>query len=305
MKNIIITGSSGFVGSNFVKNFTNIYNLYCPKRDDLKELFRNNQKFDGIIHLAGKAHDLKSNSLDDVYFKINTEITVQLFDKFIESDCEFFIFFSSVKASADKVDTVLTEEDIAKPQTPYGRSKLLAERHILNKIDKLDLIGLNKRIYILRPCMIHGPNNKGNLNLLYKIVKKGIPWPLGNFNNRRSFCSIDNLNFIVKEIVNNRNIKSGIYNISDDETISTNDLIKLISFSLNKKNLILNIYPKFIKLISVIGDVINLPLNSVRLKKLTESYVVSNKKIKNAIGVNNMPFKTRESLIKTINSFNN
>ena len=152
--------------------------------------------------------------------------------------------------------------------------------------------------------MIHGPNNKGNLNLLYKIVKKGIPWPLGNFNNQRSFCSIDNLNFIVKEIVNNRNIKSGIYNISDDETISTNDLIKLISFSLNKKNLILNIYPKFIKLIAVIGDVINLPLNSERLKKLTESYVVSNKKIKNAIGVNNMPIKSKEGLIKTINSFN-
>ena len=74
MKNVIITGSSGFVGSNFVKYFTNNYNLYCPKRDDLKELFENNQKFDGIIHLAGKAHDLKSNSLDDVYFKINTEI---------------------------------------------------------------------------------------------------------------------------------------------------------------------------------------------------------------------------------------
>ena len=87
--------------------------------------------------------------------------------------------------------------------------------------------------------MIHGPNNKGNLNLLYKIVKRGMPWPLGNFKNQRSFCSIDNLSFIIKELIKNNNVKSGIYNVSDDETISTNELINLISSVLNKKNFIL------------------------------------------------------------------
>jgi nucleoside-diphosphate-sugar epimerase len=305
MKKIIITGSSGFVGSNLVKDFTNSYDLYCPKRDNLKVLFENNQKFDGIIHLAGKAHYLKSNSSDDIYYKINTQLTIQIFDKFIESDCKFFIFFSSVKACADSVEELLDENDVPNPKTPYGRSKLLAENYILNKIDELKISKLNKRIYIMRPCMIHGPNNKGNLNLLYKIVKRGMPWPLGNFKNQRSFCSIDNLSFIIKELIKNNNVKSGIYNVSDDETISTNELINLISSVLNKKNFILNIPRIFIKLLASIGDVIKFSLNSERLKKLTESYIVSNKKIKNAIGVKKMPLSAEEGLIKTINSFNN
>ena len=70
-----------------------------------------------------------------------------------------------------------------KPSNYFGQSKLLAEEYILSKE-----IPNDKHVYILRPCMIHGPGNKGNLNLLYKIVSKNIPWPLGAFENKRSFC---------------------------------------------------------------------------------------------------------------------
>lgn len=59
----------------------------------------------------------------------------------------------------------------------------------------------DKRVYILRPCMIHGPGNKGNLNLLYNVVRKGIPWPLGDFENKRSFTSIDNLCYVVEGLL--------------------------------------------------------------------------------------------------------
>ncbi|MBV5342376.1 nucleoside-diphosphate-sugar epimerase, partial [bacterium] len=90
-------------------------------------------------------------------------------------------------------------------------------------------------LYILRPCMIHGPGNKGNLNLLYNVVKRGIPYPLGAFENRRSFCSIDNLSFVINGLIENQ-VASGIYNVCDDETVSTNELIELISISLGKKS---------------------------------------------------------------------
>jgi nucleoside-diphosphate-sugar epimerase len=93
--------------------------------------------------------------------------------------------------------------------------------------------------------MIHGPGNKGNLNLLYKIVFKGLPWPLGAFENKRSFCSIDNLCFIINELIDNNKIPSGIYNVADDEAISTNELISLIAERQGKKSYILKI-PKFI-----------------------------------------------------------
>ena len=151
--------------------------------------------------------------------------------------------------------------------------------------------------------MIHGPGNKGNLNLLYKMVSNGFPWPLGAFDNMRSFCSIDNLCFIINELIQNENIPSGIYNVADDEPLSTNDLIKLISSSQSKKYKIWKVPVSLIKLFSKLGDLFKLPLNSERLSKLTETYIVSNAKIKTAIN-KPLPFTVKEGLMKTLNSFN-
>ena len=131
--------------------------------------------------------------------------------------------------------------------------------------------------------MIYGPGNKGNLNLLFNIVSKGLPWPLGCFNNKRSFCSVNNLIFIIDQIIKMRAIPSGVYNICDDDTLSTNEIVELMYKSKNKKPLILKVPISIVKMLAKIGDFINLPLNTERLNKLTSSYVVSNKKILNVI----------------------
>lgn len=156
-----------------------------------------------------------------------------------------------------------------------------------------------KKVYILRPCMIHGPGNKGNLNLLYKLVKKGIPWLLGSFENKRSFCSIANVQFVIQQLIE-KDIKPGVYNMADDEAISTNQLIQLISASQNKKARIWNISPKVIRVLARVGDYLHLPLNSERLKKLTESYVVSNSKLKKALGTKKMPIGAEEGMRETV-----
>ena len=188
---------------------------------------------DAIIHLAGKAHDTKNQSLAQEYFDINTELTKKIFDYFLQSDAETFVFFSSVKAAADKVESkMLTEDVLPKPVGPYGESKIRAEEYLLGKQSEAER--LKKRVFIVRPAMIHGPGNKGNLNLLYNIVKKGIPWPLGAFNNQRSFCSINNISFVVEQLIT-QNVGSGIYHVCDDETLSTNELIEAICSALGKK----------------------------------------------------------------------
>ena len=250
-----------------------------------------------VIHLAGKAHDLKNSSNPSEYYQVNTELTKSVFDAFVKSDAKVFITLSSVKAVADQVENILLEEVIPNPLTHYGKSKLLAEDYILSK-----KIPEEKRIYILRPCMVHGSGNKGNLNLLYKIVSKGYPWPLGAFENKRSFCSIDNLCFIISELIENDQIPSGIYNVSDDKPVSTNELINLISVGLGKKSRIWNVPQSLIKSLSKIGDMLSLPLNSERLYKLTETYMVSNNKIINAIN-KPLPISAKDGLIKTFNSF--
>jgi nucleoside-diphosphate-sugar epimerase len=206
---------------------------------------------------------------------------------------------SSVKAVADEVSGELIEQHHPNPVTHYGKSKLLAEQYIFSKE-----IPEGKRVYVLRPCMIHGPGNKGNLNLLYKLVSKNIPWPLGAFENKRSFCSIDNLMFIFKELIEREDIPSGIYNVADDEPLSTNELIRLIAQSQNRSPNLWNISKKFIQGVAAMGDKLRLLLNTERLHKLTSSYVVSNAKINAAIG-KPLPVSSREGLLKTFKSFNN
>ncbi len=294
---ITITGASGFVGSNLIEflNKSNQIDKISLRFESPKqtEIF-----CDAIIHLAGKAHDLKKVSKPREYYEANFELTKQLFDVFLQSDAKVFVFISSVKAVSDEGKDVLTEIKIPNPQTHYGKSKLLAENYIISK-----KIPEWKRVFILRPCLIHGPGNKGNLNLLYHLVSKGIPWPLGAFENQRSFCSMDNICFVINEILDNENIPSGIYHLADDTPVSTNQLIAIMAASQNKKANIWNIPKKTITMLAKIGDVLHLPLNSERLQKLTESYLVSNQKILKAIG-KPLPISSEEGLLKTLKSFN-
>jgi nucleoside-diphosphate-sugar epimerase len=198
---------------------------------------------------------------------------------------------------ADEVYGVLTEEETSNLITHYGKSKLLAEQYILSK-----QIPEGKRVYILRPCMIHGPGNKGNLNLLYKFVSKGIPWPLGSFDNKRSFCSIDNLMFIIKQLIEREDIPSGVYNVADDEALSTNEIISLLAVSQNRRPKIWILPKGLINVLAKLGDLFRLPLTTERLQKLTESYLVSNQKIKIAIG-KPLPVSSKNGLLKTFKSF--
>lgn len=293
MTKIFLTGSGGFVGTYVKSYFERKYDFINFQKNTKPKM----QDCDIVLHFAGKAHDLKNIANIDSYYEVNTELTKQLFDEFLLSKAKVFVFLSSVKAVADNLTSVLLEDHLPEPVTHYGKSKLLAENYIISKF-----IPEGKRVYILRPCMIHGPGNKGNLNLLYKIVKKGIPWPLGAFENKRSFCSIDNLCFILNELIENNQIPSGIYNIADDEPLSTHDLIQLISKSLGKDASIWNIPKSLIIGFAKIGNVFKLPLNTERLDKLTETYLVSNQKIKTAIN-KHLPISSRDGLFKTLNSF--
>ena len=331
---LLITGIHGFVGSNLVKALSKDHEIYgvdivSPKKegvvktyswDDLENPSTDSEtaglpEVDAIIHLAGKAHDTKSfgtlrNQKAEVYFQVNTELTKKIYDYFLASSAKRFVFFSSVKAAADRVEGAYVDEDVEpKPVGPYGESKIEAERYIMRSLhvgrdDKGEGVRREggKRTYILRPCMIHGPGNKGNLNLLYGVVKKGIPWPLGAFENKRTFTSIDNLCFIINGLLT-KDVESGIYHINDDEAVSTNELIEIICSALGKKAHIWRIPRGLMEGVAKIGGMLHLPLNPERLQKLTENYVSSNAKIKKALGIDQLPVRAKDGLYKTIKAF--
>lgn len=302
--NIVVTGSSGFVGINLVP--------YLMARDEtaipltrsekfayasIDANFLNEKKANAIVHLAGKAHDLNQSANPEEYYLVNTNLTIQLFDAFIQSAAEVFIYISSVKAVADHANLPLTEDMVPSPVTDYGKSKLAAEQYLLSQA-----LPDGKRVYILRPCMIHGPGNKGNLNLLYQLVRKGIPYPLAAFDNRRSFLSIENLCFVIHTILNKKEIPTGIYHVCDNDPLSTNFIVQLISKVLHKKPRLIALSPRIIKFVAALGDRLPIPLNSQRLQKLTENYLVSNQKLCQALQ-QSLPVAAKEGLEKTIASF--
>lgn len=313
---ILITGVHGFVGSNLVsalqkKNTIYGLDIVAPEKEGVKYTFPWDfldkegeiPPVDAIVHLAGKAHDTKNQAAAEVYFKVNRDLTIKIFDYFCSHpEIKKFVFFSTAKAAADRVDGVLTEDVVPSPVGPYGESKIAAENYILSCMrDNPDAFA-GRGVYIFRPCMIHGPGNKGNLNLLYNVVRKGIPWPLGAFENRRTFTSVENICFAVNGVLT-KDVESGIYNMGDDEALSTNELIEEICKSLGKKAHIWRLPKGLMFFVARLGGWLHLPLDSERLRKLTEDYVASNAKIKRALGVARMPVDARAGLKRTLESF--
>jgi nucleoside-diphosphate-sugar epimerase len=204
MSIVLISGASGFVGRNLSAWLAGQgHQVWALDRtaqplsavisaaytwDELAAI--DWARISAVIHLAGKAHDTRHTTDPQTYFEINLGLTEKLFDHFRASPARTFIQFSSVKAVADRVPagSELTEDATPCPCTPYGQSKLAAEQYL--QAAPLDAA---RRLYILRPCMIHGPGNKGNLNLLYAFARRGLPYPLAAFDNRRSFTGIENL----------------------------------------------------------------------------------------------------------------
>lgn len=278
-----MTGSHGFVGTNLVEAFSGEHEViqWDVRSDEALP------DCDAVIHLAGKAHDIKNVSQEEAYYEVNTELTKKIFDAFLKTEARKFIFFSSIKAQDG--------------DTAYAKSKKAAEEYICRKFRDECLEFRDKKVFILRPCMIHGKGVKGNLPLLFNFVKRGLPWPLAAFENKRSYASMENVSYVVSELLR-MEVESETYNICDDEPISTNALIRLMSECLGMKGRLLRVPKGLIKIGARVGDYLHLPLNTERVGKLTENYVVDNNDIKRALGISSMPIKAMDGLKATIDS---
>ena len=281
----LITGAYGFVGTNLCKYLAEkgheclALDIPAAKRDGVP--YASFYTWDGldklpvvdaVVHLAGKAHDLKKVASEQSYFDINVGLTEKIF---AAAKTTRFIYFSSSKADANG--------------NAYGRSKLAAEQF------------LNGRAIVLRPAMIHGPGNKGNLNLLWGIARRGLPWPLAAFESKRSFTSIGNICAAVEALAERGT--NGIYPIADDEMLSTNRLIELIAETCGKRAKLWRVPKGVMRMVAKIGDVLHLPLNTERIVKLTEDSFVNNSHLKSQLGWKLMPIRAEEGLRRTLRSF--
>jgi len=303
---ILITGIHGFVGSGLVKAFKSEHTLYgldimtsaiegvdktfsCAQMKDIPDV-------DVVIHVAGKSIETYDLSKALEYFEANAGMSRKIFGWFTQSKAKMFIYFSSVKAATSDVKSdALTEDMEPNPYGPLGESKLMAEKYILGQFT------VNKKVYVLRPNIIHGQGSLGNINMkvLFKWVMSEKPFPLGQFECLRSFTSMDNLTFVLKQMLV-LDIPAGIYNVTDDGFLTMREITTLMGSVLHKKVRIWNWNKSVICFIARIGTLLHLYFNVHLLRRLSANFVVSNEKIKKALGIEKMPHSMEDGLRKSI-----
>ena len=238
---ILVTGSSGYIGSNFIDTFENEYNFlkFSLQENTIDTL--NLKNINTILHCAALVHQ-KTEYNYKIYDEINLQYPITLAKKAKENGVKQFIFISTIAVyGEDKED--INEKTICTPITPYGKSKLEAERQLEELNDE------NFIISIVRPPMVYGYNAPGNIRSLITLVKKIPILPFSRIDNKRSFVYIGNLIHLINKIIEKK--IAGIFLASDDTSISTTYLIECITNELDRKVYLVRI-PFFESLLKVL-----------------------------------------------------
>ena len=282
MKNLLITGSNGFVGSYFINKYQNKYNMqtFSFLRDNFNALHV--KGIDAVIHLSALVHQMGGASTEE-YKKVNVTQTLELAKKAKASGVKQFVFMSTVKVYGEESVSVYKETSPCKPQDEYGKSKLKAEQE-LQKLGDDDFM-----ISIIRTPIVYGYGVKANIKNLINLVKKVPILPFGDIDNKRSMVYIGNLCHLIDEIIAQG--KSGIFLACDDKPLSTSKLIELIANGLDKKVYLLNI-PFFESLLKIVKPSFH--------KRLYESLEVDNSATKERLGLKK-PYSVEEGISLMLN----
>lgn len=322
MKSILVTGTTGFIASHLMPVLQEQnYNITSAVRRELPQLSTEGMKtvmvgeinpqtkwqkalkgIDTVIHLAARAHILhEKTSYPETEFQlVNNLGTANLVNQAITAGVKHFIFISSIGAMASLSETILTENSPCQPDTPYGRSKLAAEVALINLTQDTQM-----NWTILRPTLVYGPGNPGNMERLLKLVNKGLPLPFKNINNRRSFLFVGNLVSAITTIVTNVQAQQQTFIITDGEDISTPELIQRLAMLMNKPTQLLPVPTGLLKVLGKLADGIEsvskkqLPINSGAINRLVGSLFVDGTHIQNTLHWH-PPYTLEEGLQKTI-----
>ena len=245
MLNVLVTGATGFVGQHLIEYLKlNGYNIKAISRnlilgvdtvicDFLKDDIPDNalKGIDIVFHLAGYAHDLKSESgIEQTYQKINVDITAKLLSLSVKNNVKKFIFVSSVKAGGvSRQGKCATEKSLSEPDGVYGKTKREAELKVLEAGRKFDI-----HVSILRPALIYGPKVKGNLQLMMQGIKKGWFPPLPEIGNRRSMIHVDDIVRALLFLSNNKKSNGEVFIATDGRVYSSRNIYEIMCHVLDK-----------------------------------------------------------------------
>ncbi|MEQ8541439.1 MAG: SDR family oxidoreductase [Coleofasciculus sp. D1-CHI-01] len=321
MKSALVTGSTGFIASHLIplliqqgwkvrsaiRNPTNklpseVSTANLGNIDGLTQWEPTLTDMDTVIHLAARTHILHDNTHNPEaeFLKINVQGTANLVKQSIAAGVKHFIFISSIGAMATLSDHPLTETSPCQPDTPYGRSKLQAEQALIELASQSNMTWT-----ILRPTLVYGSGNPGNMERLIKLINRGLPLPFGLVNNRRSLLYVGNLVDAIATCLTHPNAKNQTFLVSDGQDLSTPELISKIAYHLERPCHLLPVPPSLLKLAGHLGDTIEqftqrpLPLNRSTIDRLLGSLVVDSSHIRNTLNWE-PPYTVDEGLSKTL-----
>jgi len=226
-KRILITGASGFLGQSFINLYSDKYEFitFSLLKDKIKNI--NFTGIDIVIHFAALVHQEKEKSYEE-YQKVNVFYTLDIAIAAKKSGVKHFLFLSTISVFGSK-NNYINSDSKCLPETNYGKSKFEAENKLKLIEDESFIIS------IVRPPMIYGKNAPGNIAKTVKLVRFFRLLPFGGIDNNKTFVFLENLLFCIDQII--LTSKKGFFLVSDNESISTSELIDMISISLNKKNI--------------------------------------------------------------------
>lgn len=293
MKKILVTGASGFVGKELCGSLTDAgfdvtglvraeglrlpnVRLISAPLDCLPALFPNLNEFDCIVHLAGRAHQLREQSETplEAFRAINRDLTVSLAKDCIAAGIQRFVFISSIGVNGSETfDSAFTETDVCCPAADYALSKLEAETELLRLFE-----GSASELVIIRPPLVYAGNAPGNFNRLLKLVSLGVPLPLGCVRNQRSMISLANLVSFITLAAAHPKAANEIFLVADGEPLSLPEILKLLSEGMQTRSWLIPV-PVF--LLRLAGLMLG---RSAMISQLCGSLVVDNSKSRNMLG---------------------
>lgn len=272
MKKILITGAKSYIGTsfeNYMKQWPEKYQIDTVDMIDGTWREKDFSKYDTVFHVAGIAHSDVGNVSEErkaLYYKVNTDLTVETAKRAKADGVKQFIFMSSAIVYGDSAPIgkpkVITKDTPVNPANFYGDSKVQAEKGILPLADE------HFKVVILRPPMIYGPNSKGNYPVLSKMAQKLPIFP--KVKNQRSMLYIENLTEFVRLMIENE--EQGIFWPQNSEYSNTTELVRMIAQAHGKKICVVPGFTWALKILSHMTGLVNKAFGNLSYKQELSQY---------------------------------
>ena len=274
MNNILITGKDSYIGTKFAQWLSQWPDKYKVDTVDMKDgswKEKDFSSYDVVFHVAGIAHVSSDPKMEDLYYKVNRDLTIETAEKAKAEGVKQFIFMSSIIVYGDSSSSkrVIDRNTVPTPSNFYGNSKLQAEEGIKH-LESHDF-----NIVVVRPPMIYGKGSKGNYPKLANMAKKVPVFP--DIDNERSMLHIDNLCEFIKVMIDHE--EKGLYFPQNKEYVKTSELVETIAEVHGKKIMMTKVFNPVLRMMFGIG-IVNKVFGNLVYEKSMSDYDKANYRIR-------------------------